>query len=47
MTYRLTTQDAVAVGATVIIRGTVRLNRDVGAGYTYAVLIEDAKVIAK
>ena len=27
--------------------GTVRLNRDVGAGYAYAVLVEDAKVVAK
>lgn len=43
----VTTLDAVSVGATVTITGTVRLNRDVGAGYTYAVLIEDATVIAK
>ena len=43
----VTTLDAASVGATVTITGTVRLNRDVGAGYTYAVLIEDAKVIAK
>ena len=43
----VTTLDAVTVGATVTITGTVRLNRDVGAGYTYAVLVEDAKVVAK
>ncbi|WP_396202558.1 nucleotide-binding protein [Gemmatimonas sp.] len=43
----VTTLDAVTVGATVTITGTVRLNRDVGAGYTYAVLVEDAKVVVK
>jgi len=43
----VTTLDDVAVGATVTITGTLRLNRDVGAGYVYAVLVEDAKVIAK
>ena len=43
----VTTLDAVTVGATVTVTGTVRLNRDVGAGYTYAVLIEDAKLVAK
>ena len=43
----VTALDAVTVGATVTITGTVRVNRDVGAGYTYAVLVEDAKVVAK
>jgi len=43
----VTTLNAVTVGATVTIIGTVRLNRDVGAGYTYAVLIEDATVVTK
>jgi hypothetical protein len=43
----VTTLDAVTVGATVTITGTVRLNRDVGAGYTYAVLVEDATVVVK
>lgn len=43
----VTTLDAVTVGATVTITGTVRLNRDVGAGYTFAVLVEDAKVVVK
>jgi hypothetical protein len=43
----VTTLEAVTVGATVTISGTVRLNRDVGAGYTFAVLIEDAKLVAK
>ncbi len=43
----VTTLNAVTVGATVTITGTVRLNRDVGAGYAYAVLIEDATVVSK
>ncbi len=43
----VTTLNAVTVGATVTITGTVRLNRDVGAGSTYAVLIEDATVVTK
>ncbi len=43
----VTTLDAVTVGATVTITGSVRLNRDVGAGYTFAVLVEDAKVVVK
>jgi hypothetical protein len=43
----VTTLDAASVGATVTITGTVHLNRDVGAGYTFALLVEDAKVIAK
>ena len=43
----VTTLDDVTVGATVTITGTVRLNRDLGAGYTYPLLIEDAKVVAK
>ena len=40
----VTTLDSVAVGDTVLVKGTVRLNRDFGAGYTYSVIIEDAKV---
>ncbi|MDQ8169078.1 MAG: nucleotide-binding protein [Gemmatimonadota bacterium] len=43
----VTTLDAASVGATVTITGTVHLNRDVGAGYTFPMLIEDAKVVAK
>lgn len=37
-----TTQDAVAVGDVVNARGTVRTDVNIGAGYSYAVLIEDA-----
>lgn len=40
----VTTLDSAAVGDTVLVKGTVRLNRDFGAGYIYPVIIEDAKV---
>ncbi len=41
----VTTLDQAAKGETVTIRGTVRTNRDFGAGYTYPIIIEDAKVV--
>lgn len=37
--------DKATAGETVTITGTVRTNRDLGAGYTYKVLVEDAKVV--
>jgi uncharacterized protein YdeI (BOF family) len=40
----VTTLDSAAVGDTVLVKGTVRLNRDFGAGYIYPVIIEDARV---
>ena len=40
----VTTQDAVAKGDVVTIHGVVRLDKDFGAGYTYAVIVEEAKV---
>jgi hypothetical protein len=40
----VTTSDAAAVGDVVTAKGTVILDKDFGAGYTYQVLIEDAKV---
>jgi hypothetical protein len=38
------TAESPAVGEVVVARGTVALDRDVGAGYAYPVLLEDAKV---
>jgi hypothetical protein len=35
------------VGATVLVTGIVRLDRDLGAGYHYDVIVEDAKVQAE
>jgi hypothetical protein len=42
----VTSLDGAANGETVTITGTVATNRDFGAGYTYPVIIEDAKVTA-
>ena len=40
----VTTQDSAAVGDIILVRGTLRLNRDFGSGYSYPAIIEDAKV---
>jgi predicted small lipoprotein YifL len=40
----VTSMDGVVMGATITITGTVRINKDFGAGYSYAVIVEDAKV---
>ncbi len=40
----VTTTGTAAVGEVVLVRGVVHLDRDFGAGYTYTVLLEDAKV---
>jgi hypothetical protein len=39
-----TTADVAQVGDVVVVTGTVRTDKDFGAGYTYSVIIEDAKV---
>jgi hypothetical protein len=40
----VTTAETAAVGDVVLVRGTVRKDLDFGAGYTYAVLVEEAKL---
>jgi hypothetical protein len=40
----VTTQDTAAVGETVVVKGTVRVDKDFGAGYAYPVIIEEAKL---
>ncbi|MDX9735062.1 MAG: nucleotide-binding protein [Thermoanaerobaculia bacterium] len=40
----VTTQDAVSMGDVVVVKGTVGVDRDFGSGYTYSLLVEDAKV---
>lgn len=40
----VTSHDAAKVGDVVTVKGTVRTDIDLGAGYTYAVLVEDAAV---
>ncbi|HMM11684.1 MAG TPA: hypothetical protein PKE03_06280 [Bacteroidales bacterium] len=41
----VTTLDMVAAGEVVVVEGTVVLNKDLGSGYFYDILLEDAKVI--
>ena len=43
----VTSNDAAAKGDTVTITGVVRTDKDFGSGYSYAVLVEDAKVVKK
>ena len=43
----VTSLDGAAKGETITIKGTVRTNRDFGAGYSYAIIVEDAKVVRK
>jgi hypothetical protein len=38
----ITTKDETAVGAVVLVKGVVRIDRDLGSGYAYKVLVEDA-----
>lgn len=40
----VTTTDTVAKGDLVVVRGTVALDRDFGAGYTYPVMLENATI---
>lgn len=40
----VTTNDVANVGDVVTVRGTLRADKDFGAGYKYAVIVEDAKV---
>jgi hypothetical protein len=40
----VTTNDTVAKGDVVVVKGTVAVDRDFGSGYTYTVIVEDGKV---
>lgn len=40
----VTTQDAVSKGDVVLVKGVVAVDRDFGSGYTYSLLVEEAKV---
>lgn len=42
----VTTGDAAAPGDVVVVRGTLRTDRDFGAGYRYPVIIEEARLDA-
>jgi len=41
----VTSLDRAAKGETVTIKGTVHTNRDFGSGYSYPVMVEDAKIL--
>jgi len=43
----VTTSASATKGDVVVVRGTVAINKDFGAGYSYAVLVEDATIAAK
>jgi len=43
----VTTDATVALGDVVVVRGTLATNKDFGAGYKYAVLVENAAVSPK
>ncbi len=43
----VTSLETAAIGDTVTVTGTVRTNRDLGAGYVYALLLEEARVARK
>ena len=40
----VTTAEKAAIGDVVIVKGTVRIDKDFGAGYSYPVIVEDAKL---
>ena len=41
----VTSKNETAVGDIIVVEGKVVLNKDFGAGYSYPVMIEDAKII--
>lgn len=43
----VTSLDPAAKGETITIKGTLRLDKDFGSGYTYAAIVEEAKVQKK
>ncbi len=40
----VTTQGTANVGDVILVKGIVRINKDFGSGYTYSVIVEDAKI---
>jgi hypothetical protein len=43
----VTTKANTAVGETVVLSGTIVLDKDFGAGYSYPVLLEDASLTSE
>ena len=42
----VTSKNETTVGEIIVVEGKVTLNKDFGAGYTYPVMVEDAKIIS-
>jgi hypothetical protein len=42
----ITSKDEASLGQIIVIEGKIALNKDFGAGYSYPVLVEDAKIIS-
>lgn len=42
----LTTQNVPTVGTVVVAEGTIAVDRDFGAGYSYAVLIDEGRIVS-
>ncbi len=42
----ITSEDKTAVGKVIVAEGKVAINKDFGAGYSYPVMIENAKIIS-
>jgi hypothetical protein len=40
----VTSDDVTTVGSLVLVEGKVQTEKDLGSGYNFAVLVEDAKV---
>ena len=40
----VTSQSETAVGETIVVAGTIILNKDFGAGYSFPVLMDDASI---
>ncbi len=43
----ITSKDETALGKTIVAEGMVAVNKDFGAGYSYPVMIENAKIISQ
>jgi hypothetical protein len=43
----VTSTAETAVGETIVLTGTLVLDKDFGAGYTYPVLMDDANITAE
>ena len=39
--FTATTSASIKVGSTVVLEGTIVLNKDFGSGYSYDILLED------